>query len=87
MLANKVHSVITKSYETACSMQKSLRKRDDMWRNSGQQAFKERLAVLGEKPLKQNKKKIGRLKSSASPISEKLSEEQSAIRGIALERA
>ena len=34
VLANKVHSVITKSYEAACPMQKSLRKKDNMWWNS-----------------------------------------------------
>ena len=40
--------------------------------------------MLGKKPLKQNKKKIGRLKSSAELISRQLSQEQSAIHGIAL---
>ena len=48
------------------------------------QAFGKRLAKLGEKPLKQNKKKIGRLTSSPYLISKKLSEKQSAIHGIAL---
>ena len=48
------------------------------------QVFGKRLAELGEKPLKQNKKKIGRLKSSPYLISKKLSEKQSAIQGIAL---
>ena len=31
---NKVHSVITKLLETACSMRKSLRKKDNIWWNS-----------------------------------------------------
>ena len=31
MLANQVHSVITKSYEAACPMRKSLRKKDNIW--------------------------------------------------------
>ena len=31
---NKVHSVITKSYEAACRMRKSLRKKDNIWWNS-----------------------------------------------------
>ena len=48
------------------------------------QAFGKRLADLGKKPLKQNKEKIGRLKSSPYLISKKLSEKQSAIHGIAL---
>ena len=34
VLANKVHSVITISYETACPMRKSLRKKDNIWWNS-----------------------------------------------------
>ena len=34
VLANKVHSVITKSYEAACPMRKSLRKKDNIWWNS-----------------------------------------------------
>ena len=32
--ASKIHSVITKSYEVACSMRKSFRKKDSIWRNS-----------------------------------------------------
>ena len=31
VLANKVHSVIAKSYEAACPMRKSLRKKDNIW--------------------------------------------------------
>ena len=34
VLANKVHSVITKSYEAACPMRKSLRKKDNIRWNS-----------------------------------------------------
>ena len=34
VLANKVHSVITKLYEAACPMRKSLRKKDNIWWNS-----------------------------------------------------
>ena len=33
-LANKVHSVITKSYEAACPMRKSLRTKNNIWWNS-----------------------------------------------------
>ena len=33
VLANKIHSVITKSYQAACSMRKSLRKKDNIWWN------------------------------------------------------
>ena len=34
VLVNKVHSVVTKSYEAACPMRKSLRKKDNIWWNS-----------------------------------------------------
>ena len=34
MLANKVHLVITKSYEAACRMRKSLGTKDNIWWNS-----------------------------------------------------
>ena len=34
VLAKKVHSVITNSLETACSMRKLLRKKDKIWWNS-----------------------------------------------------
>ena len=34
VLANNVHLVITKSYKAACPMQKSLRKKDNIWWNS-----------------------------------------------------
>ena len=84
VLANKVNSVITKSHEAACPMQKSLVRKITFGGILSQQAFEKRLAELGEKPLKQNKKKIGRTKSSLYLISKKLSEKQSAIHGIAL---
>ena len=77
VLANKVYSVITNSFEAACPMRKSLCTKDNIWWNSELA----RLLELGEKPIKQNK--IGRLKSSPYPASKKLSEEQSAIHGIA----
>ena len=34
VLANKAYSIITKSYEAACPMRKSLRKKDNIWWNS-----------------------------------------------------
>ena len=34
VLANKVHSVITKSNKAACPMRKSLREKDNIWWNS-----------------------------------------------------
>ena len=79
VLANKVHSVITKSYEVACPMRKSLRKKANIWWNSELASLRKKLVILGKKPLKQNKKKIGRLKRSLYPISKQLTEEQSAV--------
>ena len=35
VLANKVHSVVTTSYEAVCPLRKSLRKKDNIWWNSG----------------------------------------------------
>ena len=67
VLANKVHSVITNSYEAACPMRKSLRTKDNIWWNSELASLRKGAAELGEKPLKQNKKKIGRFKSSPYP--------------------
>ena len=34
VLANKIHSVITKSFEAACPTPKLLRKKDNIWWNS-----------------------------------------------------
>ena len=34
VLANKVHSVMSKSYEAACPVRKSLRTKDNIWWNS-----------------------------------------------------
>ena len=34
VLTNKVHSVMTKSYEAACSMRKSLYEKDNIWWSS-----------------------------------------------------
>ena len=84
MLANKVHSVITKLYEAACPMRKSLGKKDNIWWNSKLASLRKEAGRAWRKPLKQSKKKIGSLKSLLYPISKTLSEEQSATHGIAL---
>ena len=52
VLANKIHSVITKSYEAACPMRKSLRLKDSTWWNSEVASHRKRLAKLGEKNIK-----------------------------------
>ena len=82
MLANMVRFVITKSYEAACLMQRSLRKKDNIWWNSEQASIQKEAHRAWRKVTKT--KKTGRLKNS--PYSKKLSEEQSAIHGIALKR-
>ena len=87
VLANKVHSVITNSHEAAFPMRKSLCKKDNIWWNSELKGLRKEARRTWKKPLKQNKKKIGRLKNSPYPTSKKLSEEQSAIYGITLYRA
>ena len=40
VLANKVHSVITKLYEAACPMRKLLCKKDNIWWNSELASFR-----------------------------------------------
>ena len=55
VLANKVHSVITKSYEAACPMQKSLRMKDNIWWNSQLASLRKEARRAWKKPLKLNK--------------------------------
>ena len=84
VLANKVHSVITKSYEAACPMRKSLRKKDNIWWNSALASLRKEARRAWRKALKTKQKKISWLKSSPYPITKKLPEEQSTIHGIAV---
>ena len=84
VLANKVHSAITKSYEAACPLRSRFLRKITFGGIRSLQAFEKRLAELGGKPLKQNKKNTGRCKSLPYLISKKLSEKRSAIHGIAL---
>ena len=51
VLANKVHPVITKSYEASCPMRKSFRKKDNIWWNSEQ-------ASLGKEARRARRKGI-----------------------------
>ena len=84
MLTNKVHSVITKStksYEAPCLCESRFVRKITVGGILSKQAFEKRLAVLGEKPLKQEDWEAQKPTQS---ISKKLSEEHSAIYGIAL---
>ena len=83
MLANKVRSVVTKSYEAACPKRKSLRKKDNTWWNSEQASLRKEARRAWRKAIK-TKQEDWEAQSSAYPISKKLSEEQSVIHGIAL---
>ena len=51
-LANKVHSVITKSYEAACPMQKLLRKKDNIWWNSELESLRKEARRAWRKTIK-----------------------------------
>ena len=52
VLANKVHSVITKSYEAACPMQKTLCKKDNIWWNSELASLRKEARRAWRKALK-----------------------------------
>ena len=52
VLANNVHSVITKSYEAACPMRKSLRKKDNIWWNSELASLRKRGSPSWRKAIK-----------------------------------
>ena len=57
MLANKVHSVITKSCEAACLMQKSLRKKDNIWWNSELASLRKEARRSWKKAIKTKQEK------------------------------
>ena len=57
VLANKVHLVITKSYEAACPMRKSLCTKDNIWRNSEQASLRKEVRRPGRKAIKTKQEK------------------------------
>ena len=57
MLANKVHLVITKLYEAACPMQKSLCKKDDIWWNSKLASLRKEARCACRKAIKTKQEK------------------------------
>ena len=52
VLANEVHSVITKSYEAACPIRKSLRKKDNIWWNSKRASLRKEAHRARRKAIK-----------------------------------
>ena len=52
MLENKVHSVNTKSYEAACPMRKSLRKKNNIWWNSELASLRKKARRAWRKAIK-----------------------------------
>ena len=52
VLANKVHSVMTKSYEAACPMRRSLRKKDNIWWNSELASLRKKARRAWRKTIK-----------------------------------
>ena len=65
VIAKKIHSVITKSYEAACPMRKSLRKKDNIWWNSELASLRNEAFHAWIITNTKNTTKIGWLKSSA----------------------
>ena len=65
LLANKVHSVITKSYEAACPMRKSLCKKDNIWWNSELASLRKEVRRTWRKVLKK-KRRLGGSKARPS---------------------
>ena len=57
VLANKVHSVITKSYEAACPMRKSLRNKDNIWWNSEPPSLRKEARRAWRKAIKTKQEK------------------------------
>ena len=57
VLANKIHSVITKSYEAACPMRKSLRKKDNIWWNSELASLRKEARRAWRKAIKTKQEK------------------------------
>ena len=84
-LANKVHLIITKSYEAACPMRKSLRKKDNIWWNSALASLRKEARRAWRKAIK-TKQENSEAQKLALAYFKNLSEEQSGIYGFALKR-
>ena len=66
VLANKVYSVVTKLYEDASPMWKSLRNKNNIWWNSALASLRKEPRRAWRKAIEQNKKRLGG--SKARPI-------------------
>ena len=71
-LANKVHSVITTSYEAACPMRKSLRKKDTIWWKSELASLRKEARRAWRKAIKTKQEEDWEAQKLAYPISKKL---------------
>ena len=80
VLANKVHSVVTKSYEAACPMRKSLRTKDNVWWNSELASLRKEARRVWRKAIKKRKRLGG---SKARPILLQKSSQKSKARFMA----
>ena len=88
VLVNKVHSVITKSYEAACPMRKSLRKKDNIWWNSELASLRKEARRAWKKAIKTKQENdwVAQKLALLYLILKKQSDERNAIHGAALWR-
>ena len=84
VLAYKAHSIITKSYEAAYPMRKSLRKKGNIWWNAELASLRKEARRAWRKAIKTKQREDWEAQKLALFISKKLSEKQSPIQGIAL---
>ena len=84
VLANKVRSVITKSYETACPMRKSPRKKDNIWWNSELASLRKEARRAWRKAIKTKQEDWEAQKVALSYFKKAVSRAKPNIHGIAL---
>ena len=84
VLANKVHSVITKSYEAACPMRKSLRKKDTIWWNSELASLRKEARHAWRKAIKTKQEDWEAQKLALSYFKKPVRRAKRNIHGIAL---
>ena len=84
VLANKVHSVITKSYEAARPIRKSLQKKDNIWWNSELANLRKEARQAWRKNIKTQQQENWQAQNLGQSYFKKLLEKRSAIHDIAL---
>ena len=75
VLANKVHLVITNSYEAACPIRKSLRKKDNIWWNSELASLRKEARRTWKKAIETKQEADWEAQMLAPSYFKKLSEE------------